>query len=233
MVAYQGCRGAPPLATRMASFQDAAAPRSPARSGTPPRTLFEGPELSESECKFDSQDIGGEMITRRDCPEFDGGKAESGKLRIGIRGLAVGTGDEGRDSSFVPGGTGAAGFDQPTVGNGGLLSVVPIGTSVGKAPPCTRSVPHTERGEQRSKKTPEYPEWDSDSLLQDAQGECVMRPRKVRMERSGTNRRRGNPGAAGGVALGKGRRLRRPDHGRKHRLKEPTESGGAGMGKGQ
>ena len=89
---------------------------------------------------FVSQDAGGELVMPRDCPGFGGCKHGS---------PAVGTGDEGSNGSFVPGGTGAGDVGQPTVRNGGLLSVVPIGTSALRS--GRRPAPQL--------KIPEYPEW--------------------------------------------------------------------------
>ena len=85
------------------------------RSG-PARTVKGNP--SESGSDFVPQPTGDEWVMPQDCPEIGGGELGS---------PAMGMADEGWEGSFVPDGTGAAGFDQPTVGNGGLWSVVPTG----------------------------------------------------------------------------------------------------------
>ena len=72
----------------------------------------------ESGGGFSSQDIGGKLIMPRECPEI--GKGEHGSP-------AVGTG--AKNGTFLSSLPGLAPLrsGQPTVGNGGLLSVVPMG----------------------------------------------------------------------------------------------------------
>ena len=86
------------------------------------------------------------------------------RQRIRLRGedrIVARTGNGGWDASFVPDGTGAAGFDQPTVRNGGLLSVVPKGLQRGACGSVS----------QRSKRS----ESGCDVVLEDIGGEMLTR----------------------------------------------------------
>ena len=55
-------------------------------------------KISKSGCDFLWQEVGDKWLMPQDCPEIGGGGGEVG--------IAAGTGDEGRDVSFVPDGTG-------------------------------------------------------------------------------------------------------------------------------
>ena len=121
-------------------------------------------QRSEENGGFVLHTSGVKGLTPQDCPEIGGGEHGSPAAR---------TREGGWDDSFVPAGLAPGRGDQPTVGNGGLLSVVPVGLQrrgqsralprrrncSGKAPPPS-SVPHAglRRVDCTLFETPEYPE---------------------------------------------------------------------------
>ena len=193
------------------------------------RGVMGRPRMPKSGCGFVLQDADDEWEMRLKCPEIGGDNAESGKLKIVIGGW-----DKRR--AFLSSLTGLAPGRsvQPTVGNGGLLSVVPAGLQRWARRHSAPTPSRMRDGEGRGQRNSGISRMGLGIDVTSCSGRMCNAFRKVRTKgQAHAISRRGNPRTAGCLGLLEDRFFRGGGHGRKPGMEDPTESCGAGMGKGE